>query len=270
MKAYLEKYQIIIFFALTLIISWIPWYTGGYGFNAWGPSMAGLIVVAMVGGWKGIVGMLRSLVHWRVAIGWWAVALLAPVVITIVAIGAYVLTGGEAPPFTFWKQEWHLTPLLIGILLSPFGGPGGEEPFGWRGYAQSILQGKWGPLVASVIIGIFWGVWHLPEFFNPTSTQYAIGIGFFGPMIIMWIASSMIMTWLFNKTGGSVLVAGVIYHLMLDFSSSTLLADLTLTGLTEGIPPIDVRLLTSQIMVSTVVALALLVTTKGRLGKSSE
>jgi membrane protease YdiL (CAAX protease family) len=89
-------------------------------------------------------------------------------------------------------------------------------------------------------------------------------------MIIMWIASSIVMTWLFNKTGGSVLVAGVIYHLMLDFSSSTLLADLTLSGLTEGIPPIDVRLLTSQIMVSTVVALALLVTTKGRLGKSLE
>ncbi|MGB5933656.1 MAG: hypothetical protein WBH57_11395 [Anaerolineae bacterium] len=106
MKSLLKRYQIVIFFALTFIISWIPWYTGGSGFKAWGPSLAGLIVVAVVEGRKGIGDMLRRLVRWRASIGVWAVALLGPVAITLVAIGIHVLTGGEAPPFTFWKQEW--------------------------------------------------------------------------------------------------------------------------------------------------------------------
>lgn len=149
LKALLKRYQIAIFFALTFIISWYPWYTGGHGFKAAGPSYAGLIVVALVGGWKGIVEMLRRLIRWRASIGVWAVALLGPVVITLVAVGLHVLTGGDAPSFTFWKAKWYDPLLFMLLLISPFGGPGGEEPFGWRGYAQPKLQKKWGR----------WGPW---------------------------------------------------------------------------------------------------------------
>lgn len=273
MRAFLKRYQIVLFLALTFIISWIPWYTGGHGFNAWGPSLAGLIVVAVVDGWLGVRGILRRLFRWRVGIGWWAVVLLVPFALTLAAVGAHILTGGAPPPFTFWKQEWYLAPVLILVLLSPFGGPGGEEPFGWRGYAQPILQrkwGQWGPLAASVIIGIVWAVWHLPEFYNPASTQYAVGIGFFLPMLGMWIAASIFMTWVYNRTGGSVLVSGVMFHLALDVSSATLLADFTLTGMTEGIPPVDVRLLTAQIVVFALAALVVAAATRGRLGYSAE
>ena len=124
--------------------------------------------------------------------------------------------------------------------------------------------------MTSVIIGIVWGLWHLPEFYNPTSTQYAAGIGFLVPMFGMWIASSVIMTWLYNKTGESVLLSGVLFHLMLDFSSTTLLADFTLTGMTEGIPPIDLRLLMAQIVIFAIVALIIVGMTRGQLGYSAE
>jgi membrane protease YdiL (CAAX protease family) len=274
LKISLKRYQIVIFLALTLIFSWYPWYTGGHGFKVWGPSLAGLVVVAVIEGRKGLGLMLRRLVRWRVSITWWGIALLGPPAATLAAVGLHVLTGGEVPSFVFWRQEWDQLPFLLLILLTPlFGGPGGEEPFGWRGYAQPKLQekwGKWSPLIASVIIGIAWGVWHLPEFYNPASTQYAIGFGFFIPMVVMWSATSVVMTWLYNKTGESVLVAGVIFHLALDVSSSTLLADFSIAGMTEGIPPIDVRLLTAQIAVFTVVALILLIVTKGRLGHFTE
>jgi len=274
MKALLKRYQIAVFFALTLIISWYPWYTGGHGFKAWGPSLAGLIVVAVVEGRKGIGDMLRRLVRWQVGIKWWAVALLAAPAMTLIAVGIHVLTGGQAPPFTFWRQEWYLAPVLMLIFLLPMFGPGGEEPFGWRGYAQPKLQkkwGQWGPVIASLIIGTAWGVWHLPEFFNPASTQYALGIGFLGSMIISWIAHSIVMAWLYNRTG-SVLLGGVIYHLMLDVSS-TLLVDFTLTGTFRGeqvgsLP--DLRLLTLQIVVSALVALVLVIATRGRLGYSAK
>ena len=122
-------------------------------------------------------------------------------------------------------------------------------------------------MLTSFIIGGAWGLWHLPEFFNPSSTQYALGIGFLGPFIMMEISNSIVMTWLFNKTGASVLIAGVVYHLMLDLSA-TLLLDITLTGLMAGevVSVPDFGLLWMQVMVMVIVALIFVVATKGRLG----
>jgi membrane protease YdiL (CAAX protease family) len=275
MKSFLKKYQIIIFFALTFIISWYPWYTGGVGFKAAGPSYAGLIVVALVGGWTGIKEMLRRLVRWRVGAVWWAVAFFGPLAIVLAALGLHMLSGGEVPNFLIWKQEPHMVLVLMLILISPVGGAGGEEAFGWRGYAQPKLQdkwGKWGPLITSLVIGVVWAVWHLPEFFNPASTQYALGMSGMILLIIVEIANSTIMTWLYIKTGGSVLVAGVTWHLAIDTFSTTLLTDFTVTGMFAGdvVPPADMRLITMQTVVMAVSALVLVVATRGRLGASTE
>jgi membrane protease YdiL (CAAX protease family) len=275
MKTFLKRYQIIIFFALAFIISWYPWYSGGEGFFAWGPSAAGLIVTAVVAGRKGLVAMLRRLIRWRVKFRFWAVALLSPFAVMLTGIGIYILIGGEPPPLTFWKKEWFLAPVFMLLFLAPMFGPGGEEPFGWRGYAQPQLQAKfnlwWGPLLTSFIIGAAWGLWHLPEFFNPSSTQYALGIGFLIPFIMMEISNSIVMTWLYNKTGASVLIAGIVYHLMLDVSA-TLLLDITFTGLMSGevVPTPDFGLLWMQVAVSTTVALIFVLVTRGRLGFAGE
>ncbi len=275
MKTFLKKHQIIIFFTLTFIISWSPWYTGGVGFKAAGPSYAGLIVVLLVSGWEGIKEMLGRLVKWRVGYRWWVVAFFGPLLVVLTAIGLHILAGGEAPSFQVWKVEPLMIPVLMLILISPIGGAGGEEPFGWRGYAQPMLQeklGKWAPIITSFIIGIVWAVWHLPEFYNPASTQYALGWSGFVPLIIMEITNSIIMTWLFNKTGGSVLVAGVIWHLAVDTFSTTLLTGFTVTGMLAGevMPAVDLGLITMLAVVMSVLALALLIVTKGKLGFVTE
>ena len=275
MKTFLKKHQIIIFFTLTFIISWSPWYTGGVGFKAAGPSYAGLIIVLLVSGWEGIKEMLGRLVKWRVGYRWWVVAFFGPLLVVLTAIGLHILAGGEAPSFQVWKVEPLMIPVLMLILISPIGGAGGEEPFGWRGYAQPMLQeklGKWAPIITSFIIGIVWAVWHLPEFYNPASTQYALGWSGFVPLIIMEITNSIIMTWLFNKTGGSVLVAGVIWHLAVDTFSTTLLTGFTVTGMLAGevMPAVDLGLITLLAVVMSVLALALLIVTKGKLGFVTE
>lgn len=274
MNSFLKKYQIIIFFVLTFIISWYPWYTGGVGFKASGPSYAGLIVVGLVDGWAGIKEMLRRLVHWRVGAIWWVVAFFVPLVIVLSAIGIHVLAGGEAPSFRIWKVEPHMVLAFMLILISPMGGAGGEEPFGWRGFAQPRLQeklGKWASLLTSLIIGFIWAVWHLPEFFNPASTQYAMGFVGFIPLLLMEIGNSIFMTWIYNKTGGSVLVAGVIWHLMIDTFSVTLLSDFTVTGMLAGetMQPVDMGLIMMLAVVMLVFALVLVVATKGWLGNST-
>jgi len=272
MKQFLNRYQVIIFFTLVFIISWYPWYTGGHGFKTWGVSAAGLIVVAMVSGWQGIKEMFRRLIKARVGFRWWAIALFAPPLITLAAIGIHVLFGGEAPGFVSLRQEPLMILALMVMLLTPFGGAGGEEPFGWRGYAQSKLQemsGNWAPFITSLIIGIAWGIWHLPEFFNPVSSQYALGIGFIVPFTCMEIANSVIMTWLYNKTGGSVLVAGVTWHLMVD-TSSIMILDTPVSALMKGeIPPLDMGIIYIDAALMVLVALVLVLITKGRLGLSA-
>jgi hypothetical protein len=83
----------------------------------------------------------------------------------------------------------------------------------------------------------------------------------------MEISNSIVMTWLYNKTGASVLIAGLVYHLMLDVSA-TLLLDITLTGMMSGeiVPTPDFGLLWTQVVVAVIVALIFVVATKGRLG----
>jgi hypothetical protein len=127
-------------------------------------------------------------------------------------------------------------------------------------------------MLASLLIGAAWGVWHLPEFFNPVSSQYALGLGFLPAFIVMEIAWSIIMTWLYNKTGGSVLLGGVLFHLMMDVGAASMLTDFTLTGLFNGeqMPPVDMVLMWLMTAVTAIAAIVLTVVTKGRLGYAPE
>jgi hypothetical protein len=90
MKSFFRKFQIIIFIILTFTISWYP---GGSGFKTTDPSFTCLFVVAVVGGWKGIVEMLRRLVRWRVGFLWWSVALLSLPTMVIFPIGIHIFSG---------------------------------------------------------------------------------------------------------------------------------------------------------------------------------
>jgi len=83
----------------------------------------------------------------------------------------------------------------------------GEE-VGWRGFALPRLQTRYSPLVASIIIGFFWALWHLPwwraELGSFTSKYWLFVSG-------TTFASSFILTWLYNRTGGSILAVGLMH-----------------------------------------------------------
>lgn len=102
------------------------------------------------------------------------------------------------------------------------------------------------------------------------STQYALGIGFFVPFVASEIASSIVITWLYMKTGGSVLIAGVVYHLTWD-TSSTALIDSTLDEMLGGkeLPLVDDTLLVLVFAIHVLVALVVVALTRGRLGYST-
>ena len=157
----------------------------------------------------------------------------------------------------------------------PWNGPVGEE-FGWRGYALLKLQNKYGPLVASLVIGTIWGVWHLPSFFAPKGVVGAIyaevGFVFILLYTLGTIANSMFMTWLYNKSKASALVAGIIWHAAINFWAPVLLSDSSLMAAREGtqLPTIASTLYLTVLAVQVLAALVLIGVTKGKLGYSAQ
>jgi len=276
MKTLIKKYQLIIFFALTFVFSWFPWYAGiAPEVMAMGPSIAAFIVVLIIGGKQGFVDLIRPFGHWRASVGLWAIAILGPAVLYLIGLGVHLLMGGEVPPFIMIKEELNLIPLyLVIVVLMPWNGPVGEE-FGWRGYALPKLQNKYGPLIASLVIGTVWGLWHLPSFFAPLGVvgalTAALGLGFIFLYTLGTIANSIFMTWLYNKSKASALIAGIVWHAAINFWAPVLLSDSSLVAAREGthLPTIAPALYLTVLAVQVVGAIFLVIVTKGRLAYSN-
>ena len=273
MKYFVHRYQFVFFILLTVVFSWFPWYAGiAPEVMAIGPSIAAFLVVIIIGGWRGFVDLLRPFGHWRVGLGLWGIAIFGPAVLYLIGLGVHLLVGGESPPFTMIKEELNLIPLyLVMVVLMPWNGPIGEE-FGWRGYALPKLQAKYGPLIASLVIGVIWGIWHLPSFFAPQGVVGAIyaevGVIFILLYTLGTIANSIFMTWVYNKSNASALVAGIIWHAAINFWAPVLLSDSSLAAAREGtqLPTISPNLYLIVLAVQVIAALVFIAVTKGRLG----
>jgi len=275
MKTFIDRYQISIFFILTFVLSWFPWYAGiAPEVMAMGPSIAAFIVVLILGGRRGFVDLLQPFGRWRANLGMWGLAIFGSGILYLVGLGVHLLMGGEAPPFIMIREELHLLPLyLVLVVLMPWNGPIGEE-FGWRGYALPKLQDKYGPLIASLVIGIIWGIWHLPDFFAQQGVigtlAAALGMIFLVPYVLGTIANTIFMTWVYNKSKASALIAGIVWHAAIDFWAPILLSDSSLAAAREGthLPTVAPNLYLTVLAVQVVMALILVIVTKGKLGYS--
>lgn len=113
--------------------------------------------------------------------------------------------------------EYSLSPaMVVPVMLLIFLLNSLPEEFGWRGYALDRLQERWGALTSSLILGLLWGVWHLPLHFITGTTQQAIPVWQF---IIQSVLLAVLYTWLHNNTGGSVLVAAL-FHTVSNISGA--------------------------------------------------
>ncbi|WP_420630274.1 CPBP family intramembrane glutamic endopeptidase [Candidatus Leptofilum sp.] len=277
MTSFINRHRIALFFMLTFVLSWFPWYAGiAPEVMTMGPSIAAFIIVLIIGGRRGFVDLVRPFLRWRASLGVWGIAVLGTAVLYLIGLGVHLILGGEAPSFFMLREELNLIPLyLVVVVLMPWNGPIGEE-FGWRGFALSRLQSKFGPLAASLIIGTIWGIWHLPSFFAPQDVIGAItatiGMGFLIPYTLGTIANAIFMTWLYNKSKGSALIAGIVWHAAINFWAPILLSDSSLAAAQEGtqLPTIAPALYLTVLAVQVVAAIVLTITTKGMLGYSDQ
>jgi len=274
LAALLKKKPLLSFFILafgiTLLGFSLPFYAANVGwielpFGSWkwalasfflgGPSLAGLIMAA-IGGRKDLRAFVARGLGWRVGFGWYLVAICLPLALGMVSL---ILVS---------QLFWSLESLTIGDLLSGLpsslglaavlvGLPLATE-FGLRGYAFPRLQDRLGPILASVSLGVFSSLYRFPN-------HGALSLLAF---LVLAVSSSLIMTWLYNKTKGSVLIAGLLAHFATNLSllmtgtrflSATTSDELFLRGYVY--PFVAVELLA---------ALCLALATRGRLGYEAQ
>lgn len=119
-----------------------------------------------------------------------------------------MLLGDSVSEPAIAEYSWRVwvPALLSSFLLTVFFTGGICEEVGWRGFLLPELQKHFSPLTASLIIGPIWTFWHLPIYLNGVRPVANL-VPFFAMVIIL----SIIFTWLYNRTSGSVLLV-VLLH----------------------------------------------------------
>ena len=202
-----KRHPLFTFFLLAYALTW--WasivyvvYPNPFPVFPYGPFFAAIIVLGFTSGKSGIKQLLRRVVLWRVGLRWYAIALFLPVVLAVVAVYLNVLLGAPAP--TLGELGGWPALLIVFPLTLLVGGPLGEEP-GWRGYALPRLQSGRSALAASLILGVLIALWHLPLLLT---SEELVPAGAFFPEII---AGMIVISWVYNNTQGSVLLAALIH-----------------------------------------------------------
>lgn len=212
----LKRNPLIVFFVLAYLLPWLVWGTtigeqrGLLSFHIpqslafWlGLTLASYGAAALTGGWPAVKDLLIRLIRWRVNLVWYLVALAATGALAAAAIGVHLLLGGTHQVGVLLTLNGLLPSLLFQIFFFLI-----TEETAWRGFALPRLQARFSALNASLILGVLWGLWHLPLVLIAGSFQARVPfIGF----TLSAVATAFIATWLFNHTHGSVLLAAVFH-----------------------------------------------------------
>lgn len=269
----IKQYQIPVYLIIVLIVSWIPWFLGAGSTLTAFPSAFAILFVFFVNGRGAGIDLLRRALRWRRGVHWWLIAVFGVAIIYLIGVAIFAVAGGDAPEWVALRDEIDLLPLFFLFILLPVFGPVGEE-IGWRGYLQGHLQPRIGPLWTSLLIGFYWGFWHLPDFVIEDTIQSNLGMVFFVPFIFSTIANSFVMTWLYNRTNSSTLLAGILWHAGIDFWGPLLLTDFSLraaqdaqeAGEAAPVPDVDATLYAITLAVFVVVGLVIGWRTNWRFG----
>ncbi len=231
-----EKHSIGLYALLAFAISWVLWaylvITSRPGsfmeegpspsflvlaiLGGFGPSLAGMICVRIVKGKGGVGKLLSSLKLWRVKAVWYVISLL---LVPCLHLLRFAIFSAAGKPLSLDGVSGRLA---LGLIWPVFASLG--EEFGWRGTALPEAQSRFGPVSASLLVGFLWGMWHLPTDYIGVGHYGIIFIPYFflmGPLLLM--PYSILMTWVYNRTKGSMLLI-FLFHYSITFSAIVLSA----------------------------------------------
>ncbi|MFN8374179.1 MAG: CPBP family glutamic-type intramembrane protease [Anaerolineae bacterium] len=234
-----ETRYLLLFFVLTFVWTWLCYapmvISGGSPYEMpWmillilggaGPSIVGLALVGFTYTPEQRRDYWRRCINFRaISLRWWALILLVmpAIMLTSVFIDQAL---GAAPPGLQQLRDLIANPLMLPplLLLGLLSGPVSEE-FGWRGYALDPLINRWGLMFGSLLLGLLWGLWHLPLFFMPATWHGQMGfqLAGFWTFVLMNVGLAFLMTWVYRSTQRSIITA-IALHFMSNFTANLFL-----------------------------------------------
>ena len=211
----LNKYSLTVFFIVSYLLMIIPVILYKFGIfpeimliiMIWSPTISAIIISGLIGGWKELKKLLGGFLKWKVGLTWYFAGFLLMIGPLIFA-AIYLLIGGAAPGPV---SGLTIPIILIELFLTLFRGPLSEEA-GWRGFALPRLQTRFNALISSILLGIIWACWHIPLYFIEPRIPFYI-------FIFLVIVISILMTWGYNNTKGSLIIT-IIFHFSFNFNGA--------------------------------------------------
>lgn len=199
--------------ALFIIVRWLaPQFpaTLALFIGSWLPDVAGVAVIAVAEGRPGLRCLFRRLGLWRFGVGWYAAALALPAASVLLAIECYTLAGNPAPSAI--PANMLVTNALFNLILGPLG-----EELGWRGTLLPRVRASLNVAASGVVVGLIWFPFHLPAWLISGMPQVGMPVLAFA---LSTIAFSIFLAWLFDHTGGSLLIT-CLAHWAINFTGSS-------------------------------------------------
>lgn len=159
-----------------------------------GPLGAATWLTGREGGLPAVRELYVKLLHWRLPVRYYLVALVLPAVLLTLVLCLLRMTGRAGPVLYLPDAEQLLVAGIVALA----------EEVGWRGYALPRLQEKMGPFAASGLLGVLWTLWHIPMFLG-----LGIPLSLLLVLLLYFTGGSLLFTWLFNRSGGSLLLAAL-------------------------------------------------------------
>jgi len=233
MKTWVERHPLSSFFCLAYLVSWsiavplalqaqgllperLPWSL--HYLTAFGPAVAALLVARMPRELTRPSDRARA-THDARPILWWTIGFGSPLILFVIAEMAARLVGQPLPTWMSLGQISFLPDLGVMAWGFWFLTSGLGEEVGWRGFALPRLQLTHSALVSSLLVSMGWAGWHLPAFFYVPSYT-AMGLRILPGFLLGVLAGAIVLSWLYNSSGGSVLAAAL-WHASFNFVTAS-------------------------------------------------
>jgi membrane protease YdiL (CAAX protease family) len=190
-----------------------------------GVGLGAFVVTAAADGRAGVADLVARTLRWRVPVRWYLIALLGvPLATTVLAAAIYQGDAFESP-----ADGWlHVIGAVCALFVLQLVFFQLTEEIGWTGFFQDRLRDRYGPIKLSAVVAVPWAFWHLPDFFAEEGwglEQLVIAVVFFLVEVVLLFFARVIIVWLYERTGRSVLLV-VIFHASVDATISRLTEDL--------------------------------------------
>jgi membrane protease YdiL (CAAX protease family) len=232
LKRFIIRHPVAAFLGLVYGISWLlflPSFLSQNGIGVlpfaipvtpflllsviFGLTLPAYIVTRVTGGREGVRDLRRRYTHWRIGIGWYLLALFALPIADLLGASLWLGTA----PLAAFANRWQLLftvllpEALVGAVLINL-----WEEGAWTGFLLPRLQERWGALTSSVLVAAAMGLFHVPLIFilggvsdaPIPPNQYWL---YFVLLFVGTVPFRVLVTWLWNRTRGSVIVVALVH-----------------------------------------------------------